>query len=258
MAFSANAPIVTRSARVQERLLLAWLSSFGGLITPAALAEVATYLRGFVSVRQEEGWRPREVSEAFYAFDRVSRWGSTAVRRTASTDDLFTPFCSQGFVRYCVRLSSGERYNESGHYRLLSILSPTLRDFSFANPWKPQRRRLAPLAAGVGGARLGARRGRARLPAGPRAGSSSQPANLVPSRVPAPAYRWLESHLDEHREACLSQRDSPLWAYVNRDALERAFGADARARAPLAEGLLRILTMFWYFHGGAPPPDPPA
>ena len=45
------------------------------------------HLRGFLSARLSEGWSAGAAAEAFYAFDRVARWGSTGLRRTSSTDD---------------------------------------------------------------------------------------------------------------------------------------------------------------------------
>ena len=59
--------------------------------------------------------------------------------------------------------------------------------------------------------------------------------------------RWFSAHAAEHREVCLGTADSPLWAYVDRSALEAAFRADTPGR--MREGLIRVATLAWYFHG---------
>jgi hypothetical protein len=59
---------------------------------------------------------------------------------------------------------------------------------------------------------------------------------------------WFDSHLQEHLDVCLSVPASPLWAWIDRAGVEQAFRAEPGARARMREGLMRVLTLFWYFH----------
>ena len=243
--YASNVPIFALSWRLQELLLRQWSRDFRHLWTDDAIHVVNEFLRRFVEERRAEGWPLRTVSEAFYAFDRVIRWGSNGLRRTSNTDDYFSPFCSQPFVHYCFGLTPEERYLEAPHYRILSALSPALRDLPFAKPWKPQQPLRAPLIASTSFARLALERTRVRRRLGLRGGRSSAARRRL-SRVAA---AWFDAHAHEHLDLCLSLPDSPLWTWIDRTTVERAFRAEPAQRVHLREGLLRVATLFWYFHG---------
>jgi hypothetical protein len=42
---------------------------------------------------------------------------------------------------------------------------------------------------------------------------------------------------------------SPLWDWIDRDAVEQAFAAGPGEQSGQREGLARVGTLFWYFHG---------
>jgi len=246
-AIATNAPLVRRSRRVQERLLALKVRNEGGLMTAAAVEEIQRYLKGFQAARLEEGWRPAEMQEAFYAFERVGRWAATGTRRVAITDDGFSPFCTRPFIEYCFSLRSGERLVEAPHYRLLSELSPLLRDHRFETPMRRQNGSLARLM--VARQALGliwARR--------PRVASRSTPAPSAEPRV-SPAYpfqhRWLEGRLDLIAEIFAAD-SSPLWELVDRDRVHQLLRGEEAGRARSQEALLRAATVFWHFHGPKP------
>jgi hypothetical protein len=238
--FASQVPGLRSSWEAQKRTLETKTSTLGGVVRREALETTRRYLRDFVDRRREEGWRSREVLEAYYAFERVPNWASTGVRRVAGATDLYSPFVSRDFYEYAFALSSGERYVEAAHYRLLTVLSRKLRDLPFEKPWKPQRPRLAPLYA-IGGAADAAA---ARLGLGGR-GKEPAPAPLDFGRA------WLEAGIGQHRELCASVPGSPLWDYVDRQRLDELLSAPPAARRPYAEGLCAVLTPFWYFHGRA-------
>lgn len=231
--FMANTVGVRRAWRPQRWVLEKKTASWGGLVTPTGREETRRYLDRYVAERREEGWRPGEVLESYYAFERVKHWGAAGVKRAADAVDVFTPFASRAFILYAYGLTSGQRYMEAAHHRLLSVLVPDL-DLPFDTAWKPQR----PRAAGADAARQAAQRLPARL--------RSRRSGAAPA--PPFAQRWYEAGLPLHRELCLSFPASPLWEYVDR----RRYDALSAEPGPHVEGLCRVLTAFWYFHGRSP------
>jgi hypothetical protein len=239
--YATNFPPFMVSSRLQEQLVIERARMFDSLWTTDAMNEVKQSVRSFMRERRAEGWRIRELNEAHYAFDRVRRWGSTSVRRTAGTADFFTPFCSRAFMNYCFSLRPEERYVEASHYRMLSALSPTLRDLPFEKAWKPQRPRRVP-------AQVSYDLAKALLQRSGRMTSSSASKESKPA---PPRYwtTWFDTHAADHMDLCLSLPESPLWAWIDRAAVERGFRMGPTERLPIAEGLTRIVTLFWYFHG---------
>jgi hypothetical protein len=240
---ASQVPGPRSSWQAQRRTLDTKTSSLGGVVQAEAVQATRDYLRDFTELRRAEGWRPNEVLEAYYAFERVPNWASTGVRRVSGATDLFSPYISRDFYEYAFGLSSGERYVEAAHHRLLSTLSPDLRDLPFEKPWKPQRPRLAPLLALAGGAGAARERLRRKL-AGGRASAASRSAD-----PPDFGRDWFERGIDSHRELCASVPGSPLWGYVDRARLDAVLAAPAETRRPHVEGLCAVLTAFWYFHG---------
>jgi hypothetical protein len=238
--YATNVPFFIFSEQVQDQLLIERAREYKPLLTADASNEVESNLRAFARERRSEGWKIREISEAHYAFDRVARWGSTSLRRTATTHDFFSPYCSRAFIHYCVSLTPGERYVEASHYRMLSALAPELRDMPFADPWKKQKPRQAPLQASYDLGKLVLRR--------------LERFNPLSDPKPRPAaqrysMRWFNAHAADHMELCLSLPESPLWAWIDRAEVERAFRAQPGTPARMGEGLVRVATLFWYFHG---------
>ncbi len=245
-ALASNLPLARHSARVQKALLRTKARSFGGLLTPDAVRTARDHLDRFTAARRGEGWRNPELSEAFFAFERVARWGSSGVRRTSGTHDVFTPFCSRAYMHYAYGLTLRESCVEAAHYQLMTLLAPDIRDLPFEAPWPPQRPARAGLEVTARATRTAAGLLARRLPrSGPLARSSAE-ADGAAERPPA--LSWLETHLDALRELCGSAPGSPLWSYVQREALEAALNTTPQARAPMADALLRVLTLFWYFH----------
>jgi asparagine synthase (glutamine-hydrolysing) len=247
---ATNVPLLRSSARVQRRLLAAKARDEAGIMTADAQQVLAGYLEGFRLERLTEGWRQRELMEAFYIFERVARWGATGPRRMAGTDDIFGPLCSRAFIDYCFSVTSGERLVEAPHHRLLTELSPALRDHRYDTPFPRPRPRLAPAIATLQLVRALAKRG---LPAraGPQAAADAQ---AVQPEFPM-QHAWFEARLEMMREL-FSIRDSELWSFVSRPRIEALLNGSEADRARYQEGLLRAATVFWHFHGmptGSPP-----
>jgi asparagine synthase (glutamine-hydrolysing) len=244
--FAGTVPLARSMPRVHRQVVRRLRPPFAQLLTAEALVTSTEYLHRFLDERREEGWPVPALSEVFYTWDRVARWGSAGFRRSSAAADLFSPFCSQAFITYSFSLSPSERYLEAAHYRLLSKLAPRLRDMPGQEEWAPQRPALAPALASR---ELLARLLERSIRRVPRRRASRRVGPAAPSGVPAASMSWFEDHLAAHREVCLSPADSPLWRWVDRRSLENILAADASERAPLTEGVVRVASLFWYFHG---------
>ncbi len=240
--FVGQFPGLRDSWGAQKRTLETKTSTRDGVVRREALETTRAYLGDFVERRRAEGWRAREALEAYYAFERVTNWASTGVRRVSGATDLFSPFVTSDFYEYAFSLRSGERYVEAAHYRLLSVLSESLRDLPFEKPWKRQRPRLA--AAMAVAAISDAATGRARQRLRPAAAGSAGGGRDF-------GRAWLEAGIEQHRELCAAFPASPLWDYVDRRRLEAMLSGPPEGRRAHAEGLCAVLTPFWYFHGAA-------
>lgn len=245
--FAANTPGFRSSSRVQRMVMRAKLGSAEGTVTALSIDTARAHLEDFADTREAEGWRPREVLEAYYAFERVRYWAASGVQRMAHATDLYSPFVSRAFISYAFSLSPGERFIEAAHYDLLSVLAPTLRDMPFDVPWRPQQVWRAPVQAPTDLLKAAATRlvrDRVRLP-----GRRSRGSTPVDGAAMSFGQRWFEAGLSMHRDVCLSSSDSPLWAFVDRRRLESAFAASPGQRAPGIGVLCAVATAFWYFHG---------
>jgi asparagine synthase (glutamine-hydrolysing) len=245
MATATTVPLLRRSLRLQRRLLAMKVHDVARLMTAEASAEVNRYLADFESQRLQEGWRPQQLQEAFYTFERIGRWGATGPRRAASADDIFTPFCSRPFIAYCFSLSPGERYLEAAHHRLLSELSPTLREHRLEIPFETQHPRLAPVLVarrllrqvGVWSSRLRGTRG-----------EDPSAARTIEPEYPF-QHDWFEQRLGLMRELFAAAPSSDLWNFVSRPRVEELLAGSGSDRAPHQDELLRATTLFWHFHG---------
>jgi hypothetical protein len=243
-ATASNVPLVRRSLAAQRWLLRAKARDDAGLMTEHAKHTLNTYLDDFIDTRLAEGWKLPEIQETFYAFERVGRWGATGPRRGASSGDIFSPFCSRVFVEYCFAITAGERYVEAVHHRILTALSPDLRDHRFESPYPSQHPRMAPamatrqlLRAVIEGSPL--RRRRTDTPESPAQAPSPERPFL---------HEWFEARLDLMHELFFST-DSDLWNYISRPRIEALLAGEDTERARHQETLLRATTAFWHFHG---------
>jgi hypothetical protein len=239
MPFAANFPGLRATVTAQRAMIRRKTSDWGGLLRPEARRLTLDSLDAFIDERLEEGWRAREVFEAYYAFERVPHWAAMGVRRAAAATDLHSPFISRDFITYCYSLSSGERIVEASHWRLLGELSPGLREIPFEHPWPAQRPEWASAMIVADVARLGLsrlRRRRSKAPSTPDFG-----------------WRWLEAGREAVRDLVSSAPDSGLWDLVDRRELERALSGPSEHRAPRSLGLSAIATVLWYLHGPEPP-----
>ena len=235
--FGATTPGLRSSVEVQRRILHRKVVDFGGLYTREATATARGYLDRFIAERLEEGWRPRELSEAYYGFERVRYWASAGVRRASVASDLWSPFVSRDFIEYCWSLTPQERTVEAPHWRILSELDPRLRDHRFEYPWRPQRPRRAAPMVGRDVARVALRKVLQR-------GPGAAPAAAMPFDL-----EWIEAGVEPFRELVEGLPSAPIWEFVDRDRLQALLAGPPALRAARPEGLSRALTVLWWLHG---------
>lgn len=224
--FGATMPGLRSSAEVQRRILHRKVDDFGGLFTPAATQTTRDYLDRFIADRIEEGWRPREVAEAYYAFERVRYWASAGVRRASAATDLWSPFVSRPFIEYCWSLTPQERTVEAPHWRILTHLDARLRDLRFEYPWRPQKPKRASAMVARDVLKKAMKRG----------GGSAQPA------AGPFGEEWVAAGRERIEELVAGTPQSTLWDLVARDELIRRL-------AQPDEGVTRALTVLWWLHG---------
>lgn len=226
-----------RRALWPQRAVLRHKAGAAGLLRPAAVETTRATLDDFLRARVAEGWAPAETPEAYYAFERVRRWAAGGARRAASTTDVYSPFVSREYIEWSFSLSGPERFLEAGPWRLLSELSPDLRDFRFDRPWRAQDVRTVQPVILRELARLGAAQVRSRR-SGHRPPTDARPHLRS---------RWIEAGRERMRDLCLSQEASPLWDLVDRRRLEAALGGPQPSGSVM--GLCHVLTAFTWFHG---------
>ncbi|HEV3321020.1 MAG TPA: hypothetical protein VG147_02375 [Solirubrobacteraceae bacterium] len=243
---SPNLPLLSRMSLIQRRLLGLKIDD-QGLLTDDGRELVAQQLRSFADERLREGWPTRELSEAFYTFERVACWGAGGVRRATGVSDLFSPYCTRPFMRYCFSLSPGERYLEAPHYRLLSCIDPPLRDHRFESPFPPQHSWLA--------APLATRQLWHTLRSGERHGGGGGTAT---GQDPPFLSRWLAARTQILAEVA-DNADSEIWRLIDRSRVMILLQPDCPDLVAYTDTLLRIFTPLWFLQivCGAPREEVP-
>jgi len=223
------------SHRLGQRLLVRGVADATETIRTESIEQARQHLLAFAARRRAEGWPAEALHEAFYAFEFLPARPGMAVRRSAASADLFSPFTTQAFVEHCLSVRARERYLEMPHHNLIGRLAPEVDALPYLVPWKPQREALGlPLALDDARRRLGRRiRGTS-----PLAEATGTPFYVT----------WYESGLPEHRELLLSHDSSSLWNFVDRGRYERLLGVAPAERRPHVRLLCRVLSAFWYLH----------
>jgi hypothetical protein len=222
-----NLPLVSRLPAVQRRALGLKLDDHG-MLAPRGQALAVESLDDFAAQRRAEGWSTRVLTETYYAFERVSGWATTAVRRAAGESDLFSPFCARPFVEYAFSLRPGERYIEAAHYRLMQELMPEILDVRFDVPFKPQRPELAGIFATVDFLKL------------LRTGRRQQASPLDSGERPF-LDRWLDEHIELIARAA-EEAPPSFWDIVDRELFFTLLRGSRERRDPYRNQMLHIAT----------------
>lgn len=235
-------------AGIQAYLVNKLLGRRGRLMTGEAKALVAGYLKDFAAQQMRQGFRPQDVPDLFYTFQRVGRWAGHNARKTAPVCDHFTPYGSRAWLRATFALSPIQRYSEPLHYHLIRLLAPELHGLPFdKGAWHRQQPllNLLELAAESWSIAL---RGRLRdLAPATLLGHRRQRAAAGKTVKMLDHSSWLEGRREEIRQVCLDRPTSPLWDYVDKMEFERlmAPATPPAERSRQSDILLVVATLFY-------------
>ena len=172
------------------------------------------------------GFDPIDVPDAFYAFERITRWAGANARKVPWTT-LYAPLATTTFASVAFSLPAIVRYSEPLHWNLLRHLAPDLHAYPVANGgWRSQ----------VPYANLAQKAYR-------RVRRTAPQAHGRETRL-----EWLESLRSDLATQCLDRSESPLWDVVDRAAFASAM-LDVETlpkRRQAAETLFGIVTLFEY------------
>ncbi|HUA07056.1 MAG TPA: hypothetical protein VMB27_24330 [Solirubrobacteraceae bacterium] len=227
-----NLPLASRVTAVQRQLLRLKIDD-AGLLTRAGKRLVVDFLDRFVDERRREGWQPREIPEAFYAFERIFTWAATGPRRAAGRSDLMSPFCTRAFVDYCFSLTPAERYLETPHRRVLEEIAPDFFDVRFEVPFRGRH----PAFVGLLASR--------QLWAEGRPGQRHGGALTAAPGSPRPFLdRWLRSQT-ARLEAMADEAPDLVWQLIDRGRFTASLRSDTD-RYSTRDALLRTATVLWW------------
>jgi asparagine synthase (glutamine-hydrolysing) len=233
-------------AAVQVHMVERLVKNHGGLLKAEVIARLREYLNGFAAGCVDAGFRPLDVPDVFYAYQRVGRWGGNNARRTMPVVDLFSPFCTRTFVQAAFSLSAWQRYTEPLHYRLLAFLSPELHRLPFEKEgWRSQRPVTNVLLQyGI----REVRRIRHRLSTQLRRPGSKSKTGSQASTLGFDRSSWLEAKGEQLREVCLDQNCQSLWEFIDRPRFERLMSSSTEPaeRQVYRDVLYQVITLFYY------------
>jgi asparagine synthase (glutamine-hydrolysing) len=201
------------------------------LLTDAGRQVVREFLRDFARQTEALGFPARDITDAFYLFERMRRWAGIQFGQVRHEFDEFSPFCTRPYVEAAFRMPHAQRVMEVLPLRLISSVSPALLDVPFERPLMP--RNGIQLWLHFMGGRLKPRL----APPRPHASSGVERAD---ERL-----EWLEAMRSRLSSVCLDHQDSALWSFVSRPAFERLMrGNDNEGRKRNRERLYSVVTLF--------------
>ena len=216
-------------AGIHRFMLARLIGSDAGLATAEAKVEARAFVAEFVDQKLREGYAPDNIPDAFYTYDRVSRWAATVgMRPTLPLSEVFLPFCTRPYVELAFSMRLRDRYAEALQLRGIPQLAPALARVPFDKGTSGTMRIAKDLV---------------------RCAARLDPFGLLERRRQAGDSNvwWAQTLLPRLRDECLEQESSPLWDFVDRGAFERTT-AEVSADAFLpAEAVLRVATLFYYY-----------
>jgi hypothetical protein len=221
-------------AGVARRSLLGYVvRRHAGLVTPAAVEQVAASVGAHFDRAMDLGARPVDAIDHFYADDRIRRWAYTNSRAFRPHGESFSPFCTRPYLELGYRATPVHRYAATLHRRVVEQLAPDLGGLPYDRP----------LPSPHGAAALDTLRRTGRYAArrfNRRRGAPAGPAAPEFDRFP-----WFEAVREELRAHCLDQPSSPVWEVVDRPTFERltSSATSAEVRRPWLAPLLDAATL---------------
>ncbi|MDJ0701082.1 MAG: hypothetical protein QNJ07_14620 [Woeseiaceae bacterium] len=193
---------------VQAHLLKLVSGKRVDLLSVDCVERAKAYIREFCETALDEGFLPVDIPDLFFTYERVRRWGGVQFRQVSPVKDVFSPFLTRDYLRAGFSVSATRRYTWYIQYELMRTLSPSLSRLPYGKPWPPQR-------PWIYYASLIQKRLRNRLRSRPKSNMKGSAPSLAKGLSESRA-TLLESKREDIRDLCLSQENSPLWEYVNK------------------------------------------
>jgi len=209
-----------------------------GLLLPEVRIRVHEHIERLAREVHGMGFQAPDLPDAFDLAEYGRRWGGAQARQLTGHKDVFLPFFTRPFLRAAFATPPMERLMQRLPYRLLSHVSPELRDAPGQGPWPPQSvpLMLAAQAMRVPNPYLRRLRRRLRRRWEPPAGLARERVTLLEALLP----RWRTRFLDRQR--------SPLWQLADRRRFEHLASdrATRRERSGDQAALFQLATLFGY------------
>ena len=206
-----------------------------------ALQSVRETCEGFL----DDGFEPQAVPEAFYVYDRVTRWVGANIRKASPVCDMFTPFCTIPYIEAAYSIPLPDRIAGRLHTELIRATTPSLLDFPYDKPRRPPLPKLGIKRLVAQTVREGAPRWLFRIL---RRGTGQLQRKKSEGKTGPVQAEWVEAKRSVIQDVCLSQRSSVLWDYVDRRSFEHIMSAktSGKVRRQHCAKILSIATLFYY------------
>jgi hypothetical protein len=130
-------------SNVKKLIRLFTIKDYKGLIRPEATAIANSYVSSALDQYSEEGIRPADLPDLFWAHERGSARSGKNMRTSMNRRDTYSPFFGKAFATASFSMSPLQRATEPLHYRLMERLAPELLELPFdKGRWKPQNKYL--------------------------------------------------------------------------------------------------------------------
>lgn len=192
------------------------------LFNPVTRDLASGYINSFWEAALEDGFSPGNIPDLFYACERVRRWAGTNLRALWSHQDEFSPFCTRPYIETAFSLPLARRQADHIHYQMLHILAPELNAIPYDAQWRVQSPFLA--QAQYIGSIMKRKSSRYFKLAGRSTPSKSK--NYLHSSLALTRTQILETISPMEREFCLDHSNSPVWDYINCEALDRMLSSN--------------------------------
>ncbi len=206
-----------------------------------AIQSVRETCQGFL----DDGFRPLDVPDAFYAFDRVRRRAGTDSRSFSPICDVFTPYCTRPYIETALALPLPDRIAGRMYLELIRATEPLLLDIPFDKPLSAQLPERSIKQVITHNFKETAPRWLLRIL---QYGAGQLRRNKSHAGKGLEQADWVEANRQPILDVCLSQHSSVLWNYVDRRSFEKIMSSQtpAEIRRPSCARILSIATLFHY------------
>jgi hypothetical protein len=225
--------------RLQQAMAPPRAAPAGSILRDEAYATANAYVCGSLSDLVEMGFQPRDAATAYYAFERVRRWGGAQAGKYRGRIDPYLPLTTRFWLRAAFALRPHERALAPLHYRILEHVDPGLLELPLTgSSWFPQHARRE-YARWIMALALGKVHPRLRDLLGPLSPS-------VAGEIPAlDQLTWVEDQRAWLADFCLAHGSSEVWRLVDRSRFEAVVSrsADPGERRRHAARIFHVATI---------------